>query len=636
MQWTYSKHLHRRTTIEGVAQAFLSTLRSLVTHCCSRARGVVRPPTTPLATLTQAQVNQLVGTGREVKDLYPLSPMQQGMLFHTLRDLGSGVYVGPAGFRVPAGLRVGAFQAAWREVLARHALLRSAVVWEGLEEPLQLVRRGVELPWEEQDLRALPAREQEAWLDAYLAQDRARGFALGSAPLLRLTLLRLSEEAYQVLWSFHHLLLDGWSLPLLLEELLACYEAAGAHKPFHGPRSVPIGTISPGCVPRSGGRLEAFWRQALRGFQAPTRLPVQRARSQGVPSLSAPSAPAAPREQERRLTRSSTEALEKFARSQGLTLSTVLQGAWGLLLGRTSGERETLHGTTVSGRTAPLDGIERMLGLFINTVPVRVRVEEEQTVAAWLSKLQESQLEQRAHEHSALWEIQAWSELPRGVGLFESLLVVENYPVDRALGERFGSLSIGEVRQTERTNYPLTVVALPGRELGLRLSYTEALYEDATIERLLGALQTLLEGLVAEPACRVSEALAADGRRAAKAACHVERDGKRVPERGEHPRSVRGPSRADPRGRGRRLRGSIPQLSGAQPPCQSAGTSPARPRSGSGKGRRGGASPRDQRGSRSGGGAVHGAVAGDGGGAAGHPEGRWCLRAAGSGYPGSG
>ena len=499
LMWAYSEELYRRATVEGLAQRFLSALQAVVAHCRSAGAGGRTPSDFLLAKLTQAQVDRLAGRGREVEDIYPLSPMQQGMLFHTLRDPSSGVYVQQISFRIAGGLVVPAFRAAWSQVLQRHPALRSAFVWGGLDEPLQVVRTGVALPWAEEDWRDVPAGEQDARLSALLEQDRARGFDLAAAPLMRLTLLRLGDEVYQVVWSFHHLLTDGWSLPILFKDLLGLYEAARQGKAVHLPVPRPYRDYIAWLMRQDRRRAEAFWREALQGFHAPTPLPVS------APSRGAAPETAAPALQELRLPEATTQALERFARAHGLTLNTVLQGAWGLLLSRYSGEEDVVFGATTSGRSMDLAGIEAMVGLFINTLPVRVQAAPESTVVPWLRDLQERQATQLSYAHSPLADVQGWSEVPRGQALFESLLVVENYPVDEELRQERRPLGIEDVRPIEQTNYPLTIAAVPGREMALRLSYAAGRFDDVAIARILVHYRTLLEGMVEAPERRLSE-----------------------------------------------------------------------------------------------------------------------------------
>ncbi|AUX29427.1 MULTISPECIES: non-ribosomal peptide synthase/polyketide synthase [Sorangium] len=497
IRWTYSENLHRRATIERLAQRFMEALRALLAHCLSPEAGGRTPSDYPLARLPQPAVDRLVGRGRDVEDVYPLSGLQHGLLYHTLRDPASGMYVEQLTFRIDAGLDVEALHAAWQQVVDRHPILRTGFVWEGLDEPVQVVRTGVVLPWSELDLRGLTAEEQEERLDALLAEDRARGFELARAPLARSALLRLTEDAYQLVWSYHHLLLDGWSTALLFKELLACYEAArrreAARPPLPRPYRAYIAWLRQQDVERS----EAFWRKTLSGFKAPTPL-LPAAHPAGSAAASTPAT------KERRLSAAATDALDRLARAEGLTLSTLLQAAWALLLSRYSGESDVVFGATVSGRSGGVDGVEAMMGLFINTLPVRVQVSPDVHLLPWLRQLQAQQVEQLAHAHSPLSQVQAWSDVPRGQALFESLLVVENYPVDMVLEQRESGLAISGVRALTRTNYPLVVVAVPGPELSMRIGYAADRFDAATIERTLGHLQMLLEGMAADPAQRIA------------------------------------------------------------------------------------------------------------------------------------
>jgi NRPS condensation-like uncharacterized protein len=338
---------------------------------------------------------------RNVEDIYPFSPMQQGMLFHTLYAPDSGVYCEQISCSLNGNLNVSAFKQAWRQVVQRHPILRTAFLWEGLDEPLQVVRLRVTLPWVQEDWRGLSLPEQQARLEAFLQADRARGFALGQAPLMRCALLRVAEDTYQFVLDYHQLLLDGWSLPLVLKEVLACYAAfcRGQDPHLESPR--PYRDYIAWLQRQDLAQAERFWRQALRGIMAPTPLPI--ARSEG--------ALLEPRyeEQELKLPAAVTAQLQSLARAQRLTLNTLVQGAWALLLSRYSGEDEVLFGATVSGRPVELGRVEAMVGLFINTLPVRVQVPPKARLLPWLEQLQAQQVEREQYMYSPLVEIQGWS-----------------------------------------------------------------------------------------------------------------------------------------------------------------------------------------------------------------------------------
>jgi amino acid adenylation domain-containing protein len=343
------------------------------------------------------------------------------------------------------------------------------------------------MPWQELDWRQVPAAEHAQRLEAFLEEDRGRGFELGRAPLLRLALIRLEDSVYRLVFSHHHLLLDGWSLALLFEELFAAYPALERGEPMPLPRR-PAYREYIGWLRRQDlARAEAWWRQGLEGFGAPTPLPVESQRG--------PARESGPGKRERMLSAETTAALQTFARQHQLTLNTLVQAAWALVLSHHSGERDVVFGTTVAARPTELPGAEAILGLFINTLPVRVRMPRAEQLGTWLKGLQTYLLEMRQFEHTPLVQVQGWSEVPRGTPLFESLLIFENYPVNSVLDERANSLGVRDFQGNERTNYPLTAVAYPGQALRLKLSYEAPRYTQAGVDRLLEQWATALERL---------------------------------------------------------------------------------------------------------------------------------------------
>ncbi len=431
---------------------------------------------------------------KNLEDFYPLSPMQQGMLFHSLLAPHSGVYVEQLCCTLRGNLQVEAFARAWQRVIERHAILRTSFLSEHLKEPVQVVHRALPLPLRSEDWSSLPPAEQEQKLNDFLQRERLQGFDLSRGPLLRLVLLRTAADTHQFVWTYHHLLLDGWSVPMLLQEVLAFYEAAVHGQPLQLPRPRPFRDYIVWLRRQDGTAAENFWRQQLAGFEAPTPLPLHGL----TPQAKNADAPASP-QQDIRLPRDLTAALQTFARRQQVTLNTLVQGAWALLLSRYSGENDVLFGATVAGRPAELPGAESMIGLFINTLPVRVKIDPRQSLQAWLKSLQLQQAALRQYEYSPLVQIQGWSAVSRGLPLFEHILVFENFPVAEVASHPAtgnGSLRIENVRTAEQTNYPLTVVAGPGEELLLRLVYDARHYEAAAIRQLLDHFANILRGFI--------------------------------------------------------------------------------------------------------------------------------------------
>jgi hypothetical protein len=415
--WEYSERVHRRQTVERLAESFLAELRALISHCLGAGAGGRTPSDFPLAALTQRQLDSLLRERPEAEDIYALSPVQQGMLFHSLFAPHSGVYVNYLGWGLRGEFDERAFGRAWERLLGRHEVLRTSFAWEGLAEPVQVVERRAVLPLGREDWRGLEEAERRRRLAEFVAEERARGFDLTRAPLMRVRLIRTGEETYEVVWVHHHLLTDGWCVGQLLDELFSSYEAerAGAEPVLE--RRRPYRDYIGWLRGRGLGEAEGYWRRLLEGFRGPTPLPHAR------PAAAQPSASVAGGGAEEReggdeaggygevrewLTAEQTARLREFARRERLTLGTLVQGAWALLLSRYAGEEDVVFGATVAGRPAELEGVERMVGVFINTLPVRARVAPRAPVGAWLRGLQEQGAETRQYEHSPLARVQGW------------------------------------------------------------------------------------------------------------------------------------------------------------------------------------------------------------------------------------
>jgi amino acid adenylation domain-containing protein/non-ribosomal peptide synthase protein (TIGR01720 family) len=437
-----------------------------------------------------------------VEDIYGLSPLQEGMLFHTLAEPHAALYFLQAQSSL-SRVDVPALQEAWHQVLDRHPALRTSFHWEGLAKPVQVVQRQVPLPLEVYDWRGVPPAEQEANLQTWLLQDRSRGFVLFEPPLMRLTLFRMTDRAYHFVWSHHHIILDGWSHPLVLEEARRLYAAIARGQDLSLPAPRPYRDHIAWLQRQDVVKAEPFWRARLQGIRAPTPLPLDR----GAGRRPGPNYRVEHRE--RRLSEEHTAPLRALARRLQVTMNTLVQGAWALLLSRYSGLEEVVYGTTVSGRPHELEGVERMVGLFINTLPMRVPVPVDEPLQAWLKRLHASQFEMQQYEYSPLVQVQAWSEVPAGTPLFESLFVFENYPSQGGGPQRQRGGSQQPRRQiqapADRTNYPLALLVGAGQGLNLRLIYDTSRFDAATISQLLERLQVVLTAMADDPDSRLGD-----------------------------------------------------------------------------------------------------------------------------------
>ncbi|MBA5012441.1 non-ribosomal peptide synthase/polyketide synthase [Pseudomonas aeruginosa] len=485
IDWSFSGERFETISIQRLADAYRDELLALIAHCRVAEGQGLTPSDFPLARLDQARLDQLPLAPCEVEDLYPLSPMQQGMLFHSLYQQEAGDYINQLRVDVD-GLHPESFRAAWQAALDEHDVLRSGFLWQGaFETPLQVVRKRVEVPFSVLDWRG--REDLAAALDELAAGEGRLGFDLSEAPLLRLVLVRTDEERYHLIYTNHHILMDGWSNSQLLGEVLQRYRGE--------------------TPPRSGGRYrdyiawlqrqdaalaEAFWLPRLRQLDEPTRLgqSIAQARQRGKGYA----------ERLRELDGEQTRRLAELAREQKITVNTLVQAAWLMLLQRYTGQDSVAFGATVAGRPAELNGIEEQIGLFINTLPVIASPLPQQSLASWLQAVQGENLALREFEHTPLYDIQRWAG-QGGEALFDNILVFENYPVSQMLQQQASQgLAFGAVGNHEQTNYPLTLSVSLGQRLELQFAYDREHFDDASVARLDRHLTHLLAQMVERPA----------------------------------------------------------------------------------------------------------------------------------------
>ncbi|HHF0034150.1 TPA: non-ribosomal peptide synthase/polyketide synthase [Pseudomonas aeruginosa] len=485
IDWSFSGECFEIASIQRLADAYRDELLALIAHCRVAEGQGLTPSDFPLARLDQARLDQLPLAPCEVEDLYPLSPMQQGMLFHSLYQQEAGDYINQLRVDID-GLHPESFRAAWQAALDEHDVLRSGFLWQGaFETPLQVVRKRVEVPFSVLDWRG--REDLAAALDELAAGEGRLGFDLSEAPLLRLVLVRTDEERYHLIYTNHHILMDGWSNSQLLGEVLQRYRGE--------------------TPPRSGGRYrdyiawlqrqdaalaEAFWLPRLRQLDEPTRLgqSIAQAKQRGKGYA----------ERLRELDGEQTRRLAELAREQKITVNTLVQAAWLMLLQRYTGQDSVAFGATVAGRPAELNGIEEQIGLFINTLPVIASPLPQQSLASWLQAVQGENLALREFEHTPLYDIQRWAG-QGGEALFDNILVFENYPVSQMLQQQASQgLAFGAVGNHEQTNYPLTLSVSLGQRLELQFAYDREHFDDASVARLDRHLTHLLAQMVERPA----------------------------------------------------------------------------------------------------------------------------------------
>ncbi|MFJ8940387.1 amino acid adenylation domain-containing protein [Streptomyces sp. NPDC102365] len=437
--------------------------------------------------------------GSALAEVWPLSPLQQGMLFHSsYDDEGPDVYGLQCVLGVDGPLDTELFRACWEALIERHAVLRASFQRRRSGEAVQLISRSVVLPWSDVDLSDLGEDEALTRFERLAREERDDRMNPASPPLLRLLLARLGEARHRLVLTTHHILLDGWSMPVLLDELEAVYTAGGDIRVLPPVTSYRDYLSWLGRQDREAAR--AAWREELAGAEEPTLVAPQAAGGAEVSVL--------PRDLVLDLPEATTTRLREMARGRNLTLNSVVQGAWALVLSRLTGRNDVVFGATVSGRSADLPGAESMVGLMINTLPVRVPLTGGQPVLDMLADLQARQSSLMPHQHLSLSEIQGLA----GPGAsFDTLVVYENYPTPPEGASAPSTISFTRMDAHEATNFPLTVGIVPDVGLRIVMTHRPDLFDEEAAGRVAGWLTRVLEQIADEPTLRVGDIDLLDG-----------------------------------------------------------------------------------------------------------------------------
>ncbi|VVN03344.1 Linear gramicidin synthase subunit B [Pseudomonas fluorescens] len=496
LRWTFSAERYDPQTIDDLANAYLGELHSVIEHCLQDTAGGLTPSDFPLAKLTQLQLDALPIPAANIEDVYPLTPMQEGMLLHTLLEPGTGLYYMQDRYRINSELDPQRFAQAWQAVNARHEALRASFCWNVGEDMLQVIHKPGSTPIEYLDWSAVVESEQEPKLQTLLKSEREAGFDLLHQAPFHLRLIKVGAARYWFMMSNHHILIDAWCRSLLMNDFFEIYTALGEGRDAQLPLPPRYRDYIGWLQRQSLTEARQWWKSNLQGFERTTPIPSDR------PFLrehAGDSGGMIVGDRYTRLDARDGARLRQLAQAHQLTINTFAQAAWALVLRRLSGDRDVLFGVTVAGRPVEMPEMQRTVGLFINSVALRVKIPEDEqpcSVREWLSGLLDSNMQLREYEYLPLVSIQENSELPKGQPLFDSLFVFENAPVEVSVLDRAQSLNATSDSGRTHTNFPLTAVCYPGDDLGLHLSYDQRYFDESTIERMLAEFKRLLLALV--------------------------------------------------------------------------------------------------------------------------------------------
>ena len=425
----------------------------------------------------------MTGSG-EIEDIYELSPLQQGMLLHSLYGGDADTYLAQRSYTIEGPLDTDALERAWEQAVGAHTALRTSFHWDELDKPLQVVHRRVPVVMLREDWSDLDDQRQRARFEQLLADDRAAGFDPARPPLQRLHLIRFGDERYGFIWTYHLLLVDGWSVPILVNDVIRRYFSLTAGGPSPDP-APPYRDYIAWLQRQDLGAAKDFWSATLAGGTGPGRL---------APLLPAdPERGAGPVDERVVPLPGSVEvALRAAAARHRVTLNTILQAAWALVLQRYSGEAEVTFGCTSSGRPAELPHVDRMVGLFTNTLPLRVAVPNDGDLGTWLRDIQDSYAAVRRYEYSPLAEVKKWVGAPGPQPLFHSLTILDNYPLTVGSGELTRLLSFSPVNAFEKTSEPLTLIVTPEPQSTVWLLFHRERFAPAAIDEIMAYFQAIL------------------------------------------------------------------------------------------------------------------------------------------------
>ena len=444
---------------------------------------------------------------KNIEDLSPLSLQQGSILLNEFMIPNSKIYFEQFYFDMNDGIDPQTFKRAFQEVVNRHSILRTAFMWDEVEEPLKVVYRSVKLPFKYYDWTKPVAGNLDKDFEAFLISDRKQGFVLDQAPLIRCSLIRLSDKIYRFVWSHHHLILNGWGLPVFFKEIFELYDGYYCGRGKRLEDTLPYRSFNDLLMKQDRSSAEGFWRDYLEGIESPT-------------VISGPEIAGEFNDPDRKyeeqsilLSAATSDGLESFVQRHNITLNILLQGAWSILLSRYSGDDNILFGSITSGCPQELPEAAGMTWLFTNILPLRARVNGDDFIVPWFKKIYADNVEKDQYSYCSLSDIQKWSAIPGNMPLFEILFIFNNYPTD-SLTSQSGEendvnsdddLGSDDFNLFERTIFPLTILAGPGKEITLKIIYDSLRFDSAAISTMLKHWQNLLESLVEDPQGRIRE-----------------------------------------------------------------------------------------------------------------------------------
>ena len=500
LQLAYSSLQYKQETVVNFLHLYREYLQEIIHYCSARQKIMYSPFDFTFNKLSVSEADRLQQE-YDLSDVYPLSPMQEGMLFHSLLEVDSSNYFQQMTYTIQGMLDIAAVEQSMNYLVERYDTLRTLFLHNEYDIPLQVVLKNRKIDFHYKDIReegVLMGIEQA--IGRYQQKDRARTFDLRSDLLMRLMVLQVLEDRYVFIWSHHHVLMDGWCMAILVNEFLKTYSAIKHGRAIVLPPVTPYSTYIKWLHERKQEPSATYWSNYLAGYDRLASLPAKELIERKETGYRLAS-------QTFIISKEQTNCLNAKAGEYMVTVNTLLHTAWGILLAKYNNVSDVVFGTVVSGRPAEIEGIEKMVGLFINTIPVRVQYSQTDDTGSLIQRMQQQALESEQFQYQPLFEIQALSE--PGRGLLNHIMVIEDYPLMEEIKNAADpnaqqEFTVTGVQIFEQANYDIVVIVIPGEEIHIKIDYNENVYEKEMIERAGTHLLRIVSLLNADRKARIA------------------------------------------------------------------------------------------------------------------------------------
>ncbi len=490
----YNTHHYKQESIEQLINHYKIELGIIITFCSAKEGRVYTPSDFTYKKLSIEKVRCLQEL-YAIKDLYPLTPLQEGMLFHALYDSSSTAYFEQISYRLKGKLEVSLVEKAIQKLSQRHDILRTVFLYENMDRPIQVVLKEIVPEVIFEDIKTIDTEEEkEAYIRNFKDRDKKRSFDLSKDTLMRVSILQLSDIDYEVIWSHHHILMDGWCLGILMTEFSQIYHSLAENNSPTLPQVTPYSRYIDWLESQDKEQSRKYWSKYLSSYDEIASIPKSKEKKISAGSY----------RNERYISNISVEKTRKLSQisgKMGVTLNTIIQTVWGILLSKYNNKKDVVFGAVVSGRPSQIAGIESIVGLFINTIPVRIQYDKNTQFDALLEQVQKEALKSESHHYYPLAEIQAASELKQK--LIDHIIIFENYPIGEQIEKL--PLNISQVEVFEQTNYALNLIVSPADKLSIKFGYNANVYDGKFVQTLAGHFLRIIDQIMEDEKANINE-----------------------------------------------------------------------------------------------------------------------------------